>query len=92
MLTTKKESLKEPIGRDRHHPTRRRVSPSGQKANTRYEVLKYYPDQNTTLVKLELLTGRTHQIRVHMSHIGYPLVYFVSFLSIPFNKYIYMLW
>lgn len=66
--------VNEPIGRDRHHPTRRRVSPGGQEAITRYKVLKYYPKGDNTLLKLELETGRTHQIRVHMSYIGHPLL------------------
>lgn len=70
----KSKMINEPIGRDRHHPTRRRVSPGGQDAITYYEVIKHYPDQNITLVKLQLQTGRTHQIRVHMSYIGYPII------------------
>ncbi|MGM0753256.1 MAG: RluA family pseudouridine synthase [Bacillota bacterium] len=71
-LKQKKGTISEPIGRDRHHNTRRRVSPSGQDAVTHYKVLEY---KNTyTLVEIQLDTGRTHQIRVHMSHIGHPLV------------------
>ena len=61
-----------PIGKDRHHSGRRRVTPSGDRAVTHYEVLKTGPQYS--LVQLELDTGRTHQIRVHMSHIGHPLV------------------
>lgn len=62
------------IGRDRHHPTRRRVSNTGDHAVTHYEVLQYYPNAKVTLVKLKLDTGRTHQIRVHLSHLGHPIV------------------
>ncbi|MCU4991790.1 RluA family pseudouridine synthase [Bacillus cereus] len=62
------------IGRDRHHATRRRVSPKGDQAITYYKVEKYFKNQNATLVTLQLETGRTHQIRVHMSHNGNPLV------------------
>lgn len=69
----KKGTIHEPIGKDRHHPSRRRVSPSGQDAITEYEMLHYYPKRNVSLVKLQLQTGRTHQIRVHMSHIGHPI-------------------
>lgn len=74
--TFKKKSgtVNEPIGRDRHHATRRRVSPSGQSATTHYEVLKVFKKDGLTLVKCWLDTGRTHQIRVHMSHIGHPIV------------------
>lgn len=64
-------TLQYPIGRDRHHPTRRRVSPGGQDAITRYRVIERNDD--TTLVEASLETGRTHQIRVHFSHIGHPV-------------------
>ncbi len=60
------------IGKDRHHPTRRVVNKSGQHAITHFKVVKRL--KNTTIVQLELETGRTHQIRVHMSHIGHPVV------------------
>lgn len=61
-----------PIGKDRHHPTRRVVSQSGQHAITHFEVVKRL--KNTSIVQLQLETGRTHQIRVHMAHIGHPIV------------------
>ncbi len=70
-LKQKKGTISEPIGRDRHHNTRKRVSPSGQKAVTHYKVLDFR--ENMTLVEVVLDTGRTHQIRVHMSYIGHPL-------------------
>ncbi|OAB48092.1 RluA family pseudouridine synthase [Paenibacillus antarcticus] len=61
-----------PIGKDRHHAQRRRVSPTGQSAITRVRVEERYT--GVTLVHLELDTGRTHQIRVHMNHLGHPLL------------------
>lgn len=70
----KKGKIIKQIGRDRHHSTRRIVSKTGQEAITFFEVLKYYPREDKTLVKLDLQTGRTHQIRVHMSYIGHPLL------------------
>lgn len=70
----KKGTIDEPIGRDRHHATRRRVSPKGDRAVTQYEVIQYDKEKNITLVKLQLETGRTHQIRVHMSYLGHPLI------------------
>lgn len=61
-----------PIGRDRHVAGRYRVSPSGDQAITHYECLESNGDY--TLVRLRLDTGRTHQIRVHLSHLGHPLL------------------
>ncbi|MGE7904341.1 RluA family pseudouridine synthase [Peribacillus sp. NPDC094092] len=65
--------IKEKIGRDRHHATRRRVSPTGQTAVTHYKVLNRDPKKNLTLVSCTLESGRTHQIRVHFSHLNHPL-------------------
>lgn len=62
-----------PIGR---HPTDRKkmaVVKNGKEALTKFKVLKRYK-QGYTLLEIDLMTGRTHQIRVHMSHIGYPIV------------------
>ncbi len=67
-------AIKEPIGRDRHHATKRRVSPTGQDALTHYTVLKVDKHKQQSYVKCWLDTGRTHQIRVHLSHLGHPLV------------------
>ena len=62
----------EPIGRHGTQRTKMAVSPMGKEAVTHYRVLKKFPTH--THIRLKLETGRTHQIRVHMSHIGYALV------------------
>lgn len=69
-----KGAINSPIGRDRHHSTRRRVSQGGQSAVTHYKTVSRDFHNRTTAVKCKLETGRTHQIRVHFSHIGHPLV------------------
>ncbi|MGV2940612.1 RluA family pseudouridine synthase [Mesobacillus sp. LC4] len=73
MIHQKKGTINKPIGRDRHHPTRRRVSETGQQAITHFKVLDKIKHKNLTLVQCSLDTGRTHQIRVHFSEIGHPL-------------------
>lgn len=61
-----------PIGRDRYHASRRRVSLTGQAAITHILSAEAYPKASLLHIRLE--TGRTHQIRVHLSHMGHPLL------------------
>ena len=61
-----------PIAREDDTLIKRRVSNEGQSAITHYKVLKRL--NGASLIELRLDTGRTHQIRVHMSYIGHPLV------------------
>lgn len=71
-ITPAEGSIDAPIARHPDSIIQRMVHSSGQHAITCYRVLKNL--HNASLVELTLLTGRTHQIRVHLSHIGHPLL------------------
>lgn len=71
-ISKEKDTIIAPIGR---HPVRRQkmaVVEDGREAISHYEVLERF--ENYTLIKVNLETGRTHQIRVHLNHINYPIV------------------
>jgi 23S rRNA pseudouridine1911/1915/1917 synthase len=63
--------IEAPIGRDPKHRTRMAVVPDGRPSVTGYRVRERFPDW--TLLELDLVTGRTHQIRVHLDAIGHPV-------------------
>ena len=74
-LPEKSGEIVQPIGRPfiaEGHSLQRAVVPWGKKAATHYRVIKEY-DQ-LSLVELQLTTGRTHQIRVHLAWLGYPIL------------------
>lgn len=61
-----------PLGRHPVNRKKRAVSENGQEAITHYKIIKRFRSHTHLLIKLE--TGRTHQIRVHMSYKSYPLI------------------
>lgn len=61
-----------PIERIEEGNIKRTVRPDGKRAITKYKVVEELLD--SSLLEITLLTGRTHQIRVHMAHVGHPLV------------------
>lgn len=63
-----------PIGRDPEDRQRMKATDvNGKDAITHFTVLRRYQDADKTLIECRLDTGRTHQIRVHMNYIGYPI-------------------
>jgi 23S rRNA pseudouridine1911/1915/1917 synthase len=64
-------TINAPIGRHPRHRTRMAVVPRGRPAITRYRVVESFA--RYSLVEASLVTGRTHQIRVHFAHLGHPV-------------------
>jgi 23S rRNA pseudouridine1911/1915/1917 synthase len=79
-LPRPKGSIDARLGRSQANRTKIAVvrGEAGRSATTHYDVVKVFPGERTTgdvsLVRLELETGRTHQIRVHLAHIGHPVL------------------
>ncbi len=71
-FANKKGIIDAPIARKEESIIERCISKDGKKAVTKYEVIK--EKENYSLIKCNLLTGRTHQIRIHMAYIGHPIV------------------
>lgn len=61
-----------PIGKDPRNPAKRKVRQDGDPAVTHFQVIERFPA--VSLLELSLETGRTHQIRVHLAHIGCPVL------------------
>ena len=65
-----------PIQRHPKRPQTFRVNSTGRQAQTEYQTMKlfYKNSQPYSLIKLQALTGRTHQLRVHLTYLGHPIV------------------
>ena len=73
LLPIKPQTIDMPIGKDKFHSNKRRVSPTGQTAITHIINSKMIKE-DVSEVDLKLDTGRTHQIRVHLAEIGHPVI------------------
>jgi len=63
-----------PIGRSIRDRKKMAVTKDGKEAITHFKVIERFPKHNCTLLEVKIETGRTHQIRVHLSQIGYPIL------------------
>lgn len=63
-----------PIGRSTKDRKKMAVVKNGKEAITHFKVIERFAKHNCTLLEVKIETGRTHQIRVHLSQIGYPII------------------
>jgi len=74
MVKENEATINMPIGRSTKDRKKMAVDKNGKNAITHFKVIKRYPQNNCTLLEVQIETGRTHQIRVHLSQIGYPII------------------
>ena len=72
-----------PIGRSQRDRTAMCVRHDGREACTQWHILKKFPEKNKTLLACLPISGRTHQIRVHLKHMGHPIVGDPKYGKIP---------
>lgn len=73
LLPLKPQTIDMPIGKDKFHPNKRRISNTGQRAIT-HILSSTMLKENVCQLDIKLDTGRTHQIRVHLAEIGHPVI------------------
>lgn len=73
-LKEKEGTIQQPIQRKSGSIMEREVSEEGQDAITHYSVIKEVQNNTLSILKIRLETGRTHQIRVHLSYLGNPIL------------------
>jgi 23S rRNA pseudouridine1911/1915/1917 synthase len=83
-LSPEKGTIEAPIGRARGDRKKMAVSEHGKEAVTKYRVMKYF--KGCTYVEIRLITGRTHQIRVHFNSIGFPVIGDTVYGNLKVNK------
>ncbi len=74
MVKENEATINMPIGRSTKDRKKMAVTKNGKEAITHFKVIERYPEHNCTLLEVKIETGRTHQIRVHLSQIGYPII------------------
>ncbi len=72
IIKDNKVTINEPISLEPDNGIKRKIDINGQNAITNFKTIKIL--KNATILKLSLKTGRTHQIRIHMSHYGHPII------------------
>ena len=74
IVKEKEGTINMPIGRSTRDRKKMAVTKNGKEAITHFKVLERFPEHNCSLLEIKIETGRTHQIRVHLSQIGYPII------------------